>query len=92
MPSDILKLFQLPLAPRIDVLCCHYALLKTWEFLDLAAPYWRWYWVDRPGASIDLGKKHFDLMPDQVVLIPPNTHFSAHNDEVIGFLYIHFFC
>jgi len=91
MPSEVLTLFQLPLAPRIDVLCCHHALLKTWEYLDLAAPYWRWYWVDRPGASISLGKKHFDLMPDQVVLIPPNTHFSAHNRQVIGFLYIHFF-
>ena len=91
MPSDVLTLFQLPLAPRIDVLCCHYALLKVWDYKDLAAPYWRWYWVDRPGASINLGKKHFDLVPDQVVLIPPNTHFSAHNQQVIGFLYIHFF-
>jgi len=91
MPLDVLTLFQLPLPPWIEVLCCHYALLKTWDYPDLAAPYWRWYWVDRPGASINLGKKQFKLVPDQVVLIPPNTHFSAHNRKVIGFLYIHFF-
>jgi len=91
MPSDILNLYQLPLSPPIDVLCCHFAVLKTWDYADLAAPYWRWYWVDRPGASITLGEKHFELVPGQVVLIPPNTHFSAHNRKVIGFLYIHFF-
>ena len=91
MPSDLLTLYQLPLAPSIEILCCHYALLQTWDYPDLAAPYWRWYWVDRPGASIELGKKHFELAPEQVILIPPNTHFAAHNNEVIGFLYIHFF-
>jgi AraC-like DNA-binding protein len=91
MPSDVLTLHQLPPSPSIDILCCHYALLKTWDYPDLAAPYWRWYWVDRPGAFIRLGHKHFDLVPDQIVLIPPNTHFSAYNREIIGFLYIHFF-
>lgn len=91
MPSDVLTLYQLPLSPPIEVLCCHYALLQTWDYPDLAAPYWRWYWVDRPGASIKLGDRQFELVPGQVVLIPPNTHFSAHNQNVIGFLYIHFF-
>jgi AraC-like DNA-binding protein len=90
MPSEVLVLYQLPLAPPIDVLCCHYARLKTWDFADLAAPYWRWYWVDQPGATIQVGERRVDLVPDQVVLIPPNTHFSASNRSVIGFLYIHF--
>jgi AraC-like DNA-binding protein len=90
MPSEVLALYQLPLAPSVDVLCCHYVRLKTWDHADLAAPYWRWYWVDQPGATIRVGEKRFELVPDQVVLIPPNTHFSASNRSVIGFLYIHF--
>jgi AraC-like DNA-binding protein len=91
MPSDIQTLYQLPLSPPIDVLCCHFAVLKTWDYSDLAAPYWRWYWVDESGASINFGAKHFELVPEQIVLIPPNTHFSAQNRKVVGFLYIHFF-
>lgn len=91
MSSDVLTLHQLPLFPPADILCCHYALLRTWEYTDLAAPYWRWYWVDRPGASITVGEKKRDLDSNQVVLIPPHIHFSAHNRKTIGFLYIHFF-
>jgi AraC-like DNA-binding protein len=90
MPSDVLALHQLPLSPPIEVLCCHYAQLKTWDYADLAAPYWRWYWVDQSGASIKLDGKVFELDSNQVVLIPPNTHFSANNRNIIGFLYIHF--
>ncbi len=91
MPSDVLTMYQLPLPPAVEILCCHYAVLRTWDYPDLAAPYWRWYWVDRPGAAITVGQKRFELIPGQVVLIPPNTHFAAHNREPIGFLYIHFF-
>jgi AraC-like DNA-binding protein len=91
MPSDVLSLCQLPLPPAVEVLCCHYALLKSWDYPDLAAPYWRWYWVDRPGATITLGRRKLELVPGQVVLIPPNTHFAAHNRAPVGFLYIHFF-
>lgn len=91
MPSDHITLSQLPLPPRVEILCCHYAVLKTWEFTDLAAPYWRWYWVDRPGSSVVIGGKRHELVPDQIVLIPPHTHFSASNRGVVGSLYIHFF-
>ena len=91
MPSDYLALYQLPLQPPIEILCCHYAQLKTWDYPDLTAPYWRWYWVDRPGAIITLGGKRFKLVPEQVVLIPPNIHFAARNRNELGFLYIHFF-
>jgi len=91
MPSEHLAIYQLPPAPPVEILCCHYALLRTWDYPDLTAPYWRWYWVDRPGASITLGGKRFELVPEQVVLIPANTPFAAHNRSDIGFLYIHFF-
>ena len=91
MPSEHIALHQLPLAPAVEILCCHYALLRTWDYSDLTAPYWRWYWVDRPGASITLRGKRFELVPEQVVLIPANTPFTAHNRSDIGFLYIHFF-
>ena len=90
MPADFINNIYLPKAPAIDVLCCNFALLNKWEFADLGAPYWHWYWVDRPGAAIGFEEKYLNLDPGKIVLVPPNVHFSASSCAVFGQLYIHF--
>ena len=63
---------------------------KRWNYKDLKARFWRLYHHDEAGASIMIGKQRILLAPDQVYLIPPNVHFSAHTDKVLSQLNIHF--
>ena len=71
-------------------LICAYCVLERWEHADLAAPYWRWYWNDRAGAFVILGKKRVPLAPGRVMLIPPHTSFATGCTRPVGHLYLHF--
>ena len=63
---------------------------KKWNYKDLKARFWRLYLHDESGAAIMIGKQRIPLNPDQVYLIPPNVHFSAHTDKVLTQLNINF--
>ena len=63
---------------------------KKWNYKDLKARFWRLYLHDKSGAAIIIGKQRIPLNPDQVYLIPPNVHFSAHTDKVLTQLNINF--
>ena len=63
---------------------------KIWNYKDLKARFWRLYQHDESGASITIGKQRIPLNPDQVYLIPPNVHFSAHTDKAVAQLNINF--
>ncbi len=76
--------------PTMHMLLCTYSLLKQWEHIGLSSSYWRWYWNDRPGASVTFNHVRTKLGPSQVVLIPPNTAFSTHTDNPVGHLHCHF--
>ncbi|GAO30726.1 helix-turn-helix domain-containing protein [Geofilum rubicundum] len=73
-PSDVLQLF-----PRynLQILCCRYWWLKKWEFKELAFPYWRIYYNKIAGASIRHNGRVYELNPDSIVLIAPNTSFQS---------------
>ena len=73
-PSDILQLF-----PKLnfELLCCRYWWLKRWEFRELAFPYWRIYYNRQKGATIVSNGNTYDLEPDKIYLIPPNTSYST---------------
>ena len=64
--------------------------LKKWVFPNLAAPYWRWYWNERPGASISINKDRWVLRPNRIFLIPPQTAFSTYTANPVTHFYIHF--
>jgi AraC-like DNA-binding protein len=73
-----------------QLLSCTFSHIKTWDFKDLTAPFWRLYFNDRPGAFIVVDGKRMGLTPDKVVLIPPQTAFSSATTCVVGHLYLHF--
>ena len=73
-----------------QVLACTHCVLLEWEHDDLSAPYWRWYWNDRPGAFLILPHERIDLEPGHVTLIPPHTVFGTGCTSKVGHLYMHF--
>lgn len=80
-PSDILQLF-----PRynLQLLCCRYWWLQKWEFKELSYPYWRIYQNNTPGASIISLGIEYELRPDKIIMIAPNTSYSTklHNKHI----------
>jgi AraC-like DNA-binding protein len=76
--------------PAVRVLLCRMQRLVEWSFADLSAPYWRFYWNDRAGASVALGGRATPLVPARFALIPPNTPFAARLARPAVHFYIHF--
>jgi AraC-like DNA-binding protein len=60
---------------RLDVLRYDCWVLQVWNHANLAAPYWRLYWNQEAGAEIRLGETRYDLTPECLFLIAPNTPF-----------------
>lgn len=73
-PSDIRQLIP---TYNLELLCCRYWWLKNWEFRELSFPYWRIYRNSQPGATIVYNNKEFELLPDTLIMIAPNTSFAS---------------
>ncbi len=73
-PSDILQLFP---SYNIQLLCCRYWWLRRWEFEELSYPYWRIYHNNTSGASIIRKGRDYQLTPDKILMIAPNTSYST---------------
>jgi AraC family transcriptional regulator of arabinose operon len=82
-------LLNVPAIP-IELLEASYALIPSWNHRDTAAPWWRWYWNDRPGWSARFGGARYELGPRRVVLIAPETNFVACGPDPARHLYFHF--
>ncbi len=63
---------------------------RFWNTPDLSAPYWRFYWNNKEGASVWLDGNEHLLTPSDMILIPPNTHFSSVCKGEPMHFYIHF--
>lgn len=74
-PSDIQQHFP---SYDLQLLCCRFWTLKSWEFKDLTFPYWRVYHNLQEGAHIRWEHGQIELHPDQIYLIAPNTPYSTH--------------
>lgn len=61
----------------LKILRCSYWNVYYWQHDTLMAPYWRIYWNDQPGASISLNGLSYELDPDFIFLIPPNTSYTS---------------
>jgi hypothetical protein len=63
---------------------------NRWNYLSLAAPFWRVYWNNTGGAFIRLGRQTIPLRPSRLYVIAPNTDFSSIHHAHCRQFYIHF--
>src|SRR5882724_6284618 len=75
---------------QIQILSCDLCEFVTWESPDHCAPFWRLYRHDKPGAEITVAGRSIPVRPGNLVLIPPNTHFSSRLRNPIQQLFLHF--
>lgn len=54
------------------------------------APFWRFYWNRTPGAVIVVNGRRIKLVPDVLVLIPPNTGYASDVEQPFDQFYLHF--
>ena len=73
-PSDVLQLFP---SYNLQLLCCRFWWLNNWEFRELSFPYWRIYRNTKAGASIIYNGQKYELSPDKIIMIAPNTSFAS---------------
>ncbi|MGI6087565.1 MAG: helix-turn-helix domain-containing protein [Kiritimatiellia bacterium] len=68
------------------------SITNRWNFPKAAAPYWRIYWNNRPGAYIRQGARSIALHPGILAIIPPDAVFSTRCDipSAIQHFYLHF--
>jgi AraC-like DNA-binding protein len=81
---------SLAVASAPQVLTCAHCVLLEWEYDELSAPFWRWYWNDRPGAWLILKRERVPIEPGRAVLIPPHTSFGTGCKGPVGHFYVHF--
>lgn len=81
---------KVPIAAAPQILTCAYCVLEKWEHDNLAAPYWRWYWNEDPGAFLIMNNKHIPVAPGRVMLIPPQTDCGTGCEGLVGHLFMHF--
>lgn len=63
---------------RISVHCCRYWMLSEWECADLSFPFWRLYHSLTGNSFVKYMNQQYELSPDKIVLVAPNTSFSSH--------------
>ncbi len=73
-PSDVLQLFP---KYNLQLHCCRYWWLKSWEFKELSFPYWRIYHNSYQGAVVMYNGTEYPLTPDKIVMIAPNTSYAT---------------
>jgi AraC-like DNA-binding protein len=73
-PSDVIQFFP---NYNIQLLCCRHWWLENWEYNELSFPYWRIYHNSAEGAKIIYNDTEYDLSPNKIILIPPNTSYAT---------------
>lgn len=64
--------------------------LSDWSYPDCAAPFWRVYWNEKGQGIIGYEGRDYLLEGRELLLISPETHFSAEAASPMDHLYIHF--
>jgi len=73
-PSEIIQSFP---KLNLQVLCCRYWWIKNWEHRGLSFPYWRIYNNVQEGAFMEYNRQTYEMKPDTLYLIAPNTNYSS---------------
>ena len=76
--------------PQVRFLLHDFVRLRSWNFANLAAPFWRLYWNPTPGASIRFKGVTHALAPARIYLLPPETGFAAALARPTDHWYVHF--
>lgn len=61
-----------------------------WQHDGLCSPFWRLYFNEKKGASVEVARCRIPLGPDRIVLIPENTAFNARGTAGVPHLWMHF--
>jgi AraC-like DNA-binding protein len=79
---------------QVDIVSCAVDALYTWEHRDLAGPFWRLYYHDRPGAFVIWRGKTLQLPAIRPIVIPPYTAFDSgvarDGEAVVTQVFVHF--
>ena len=76
--------------PDIRILVCRHDHLDTWNFQNLAAPFWRVYCNFNDNAKIITEQGEHRLTNEKVYLISPDTPYGASCKGPIDHFYLHF--
>ena len=82
LPLEDLRFQQI----HLEYLRVSYWFLEVWHHRHLASPYWRFYWNEQEGGQLLLGQQVYELTPQVMTLVLPNTSFGTaiqnqqHND------------
>ena len=66
-------------------------LIENWNIKSLMAPFWRWYWNDREGASMKYRDVTVNMTPDRFYLVPAHMDYTSLNVVPIEHFHIHFY-
>ena len=73
-PSEIIQSFH---NVNLQIHCCRYWWIKNWEHKELSFPFWRIYNNVREGGFMEYKHQIYEMKPDKLYLIAPNTNFSS---------------
>ena len=80
--------------PNLQILYCSLEQIESWHHTNMSAPYWRVYHNKEGESHITIhnerGEKKIELTRDKIVVIPPNTDFSAAHQNSFYHFYLHF--
>jgi len=79
------------LQPEISIYRCEYETdCFYWNYNNVSAPYWRFYWCASPGGEMFYKQEKIIPRADSFIMIPPDTCFSTQVTTSFEQLYIHF--
>ena len=73
-PSEVIQSFQ---NFNLQIHCCRYWWIKSWEHKKLSFPFWRIYNNTQKGGFIEYKGQVYEMKPDTLFLIAPNTDYSS---------------
>lgn len=74
----------------VNILAAHFRRLPDWKITVSERPYWRLWWSEAPGISVETEAGHTELTPDQLVLLAPHTSFTPTMRNPVHHLNLHF--
>ena len=76
--------------PELNIFQWQFIQLHEWHVEFPIRPFWRIYWNKTPGARIISGSRTFELIPENIILIPPFTPYQVELENPVNHFFIHF--
>jgi AraC-like DNA-binding protein len=89
--ADRNRYYPIPLERlSVNLSTANWGNAVTWNYDNIAAPFWRIYWNSRKGWNVFLHSTAYSLNPGRLTVIPPNTPCRAQSRGRAKHFYIHF--